>query len=145
MTNDDPRHAIEAARGEMPAVQRERRPSRHDAGPVPTGARLSVDVEHKDRASPWRGRVRWWEPDGRRRSLSRSFGTEQRARDWIENVRRTVEVGLTPDVFRILYLAASAGHEAGLIVDEDQPDACRVCGALAALEAFLTDMEVAAR
>jgi integrase len=64
----------------------------------PVGVSLSSDVEYRsDRATPYRARVRWVEPDtGRRRSRSESFDTDEEAQHWINAMARAARGGIDP-------------------------------------------------
>ncbi|GGZ63043.1 hypothetical protein GCM10010387_65530 [Streptomyces inusitatus] len=67
---------------------------------VPLGVRAAGDIEHRpDRASPYRARVRWFDPVSRcRRSLSEGKDTHDEAEDWISGILKAVEAGIAPDV-----------------------------------------------
>jgi hypothetical protein len=104
------------------------------------GTSVRGDVEKRpDRPTSWRARVRWMDPaTGRRRSLSRSFRTEEAAWGWVSTQIRTVEAGLDHVAMRVVYLAALAAHEHGLVLDAT-PGPCRVCTALEVAHRFITD------
>ena len=65
---------------------------------LPLGISLSDDVEHRpDRASPFRARVRWIDPDtGKRLSLSKGCETEEEASAWIDDMKRAASGGIDP-------------------------------------------------
>ncbi|MEU3447551.1 site-specific integrase [Streptomyces thermolilacinus] len=67
---------------------------------VPTGVRLSTDVEYRpDRANPYRARVRWFDPTiKRRKSLSEGKDSEEEAQAWIQTIVEAAEAGLAPSV-----------------------------------------------
>ncbi|MER5307489.1 hypothetical protein ABT034_06830 [Streptomyces sp. NPDC002773] len=50
---------------------------------VPIGVRLTADVEYRpNRPSPYRARVRWWDPETKsRRSVSEAKDTEDEAQE----------------------------------------------------------------
>lgn len=65
---------------------------------VPSGVRLSVDIEHRpNRASPYRARVRWVDPTTReRQSRSSAFEDEDGAKDWLDRLQRLARLGVDP-------------------------------------------------
>ncbi|MFI1014792.1 tyrosine-type recombinase/integrase [Streptomyces sp. NPDC020965] len=67
---------------------------------VPLGVRVAGDIEHRpSRASPYRARVRWFDPASkRRRSLSEGKDTHDEAEDWISGILKAAEAGIAPDV-----------------------------------------------
>ncbi|MFJ7423649.1 tyrosine-type recombinase/integrase [Streptomyces uncialis] len=66
---------------------------------VPLGVRVSSDIEHRpDRPSPYRARVRWFDPvSKRRRSLSEGKDTLNEAEDWISGILKAAEAGIAPN------------------------------------------------
>jgi len=58
----------------------------------PVGVSLSSDVEYRDgRPHPYRARVRWVDPDSKRRtSRSESADTPEAAQAWIDAMMRAV-------------------------------------------------------
>jgi integrase len=67
---------------------------------VPIGVRLSTDVEYRpDRSSPYRARVRWFDPTTKRRkSLSEAKDNEDDAQDWIQGIIEAAQAGITPNL-----------------------------------------------
>ncbi|WP_413752202.1 tyrosine-type recombinase/integrase [Streptomyces sp. R-74717] len=67
---------------------------------VPLGVRVSSDIEHRpDRPSPYRARVRWFDPvSKRRKSLSEGRETLDQAEEWISGILQAAQVGITPNV-----------------------------------------------
>ncbi|WP_405640251.1 tyrosine-type recombinase/integrase [Streptomyces uncialis] len=67
---------------------------------VPLGVRVAGDIEHRpDRPSPYRARVRWFDPASkRRRSLSEGKDTHDEAEDWISGILKAAEAGIAPNV-----------------------------------------------
>ncbi|MGW5679475.1 tyrosine-type recombinase/integrase [Streptomyces sp. NPDC003860] len=67
---------------------------------VPLSVRVSSDIEHRpDRPSPYRARVRWFDPvSKRRRSLSEGKDTHDEAEDWISGILKAAESGIAPNV-----------------------------------------------
>lgn len=64
----------------------------------PIGVKLADDIEYlPDRPTPYRARVRWTDPQTkRRRSLSESHATEDEAADWIDNMKQAAAGGIDP-------------------------------------------------
>lgn len=67
---------------------------------VPLGVRVAGDIEHRpNRPSPYRARVRWFDPvSRRRRSLSEGRNTLDEAEEWISGILKAAEAGVAPDV-----------------------------------------------
>ncbi|GAA2230462.1 hypothetical protein GCM10010232_15980 [Streptomyces amakusaensis] len=67
---------------------------------APLGVRAAGDIGYRpDRASPYRARVRWFEPvSRRRRSLSEGKETHDEAEDWIAGILKAAEAGIAPNV-----------------------------------------------
>ncbi|MFG2116640.1 hypothetical protein ACGFRB_29050 [Streptomyces sp. NPDC048718] len=67
---------------------------------VPIGVRISADVEHRrNRANPYRARVRWFDPETKRRmSLSEAKQDEDEANAWINSVLEAAAAGLDPSL-----------------------------------------------
>ncbi|MEE1799390.1 tyrosine-type recombinase/integrase [Streptomyces sp. JV176] len=61
---------------------------------------MSSDIEHRpDRPSPYRARVRWFDPvTKRRKSLSEGKDTLDLAEEWISGILRAAQSGIAPDV-----------------------------------------------
>jgi hypothetical protein len=64
----------------------------------PVGVSLSSDVEYRDgRPHPYRARVRWVDPDSKRRtSRSESADTPEAAQAWIDAMMRAARGGVDP-------------------------------------------------
>ncbi|GGZ63109.1 hypothetical protein GCM10010387_65640 [Streptomyces inusitatus] len=84
---------------QLPALPRAEQP-RYGASDCRPGLRAAGDIEHRpDRASPYRARVRWFDPaPKRRRSLSEGKDTHDEAEDWISGILKAAEAGITPNV-----------------------------------------------
>ncbi|MET9349912.1 hypothetical protein ABZY67_24870 [Streptomyces termitum] len=67
---------------------------------IPTGIPLFTDIEYRPgRPSPYRARVRWFDPETKRRlSLSEAQADEDSARAWLTSVTDAAQSGLTPPV-----------------------------------------------
>ncbi|MFD7551020.1 tyrosine-type recombinase/integrase [Streptomyces sp. NPDC059816] len=67
---------------------------------VPLGVRVAGDIEHRpNRASPYRARVRWFDPASkRRRSLSEGKDTLDEAEDWMSGILKAADAGIAPNV-----------------------------------------------
>ncbi|MCP2315447.1 hypothetical protein APR12_000777 [Nocardia amikacinitolerans] len=64
---------------------------------APLGVELRTDIEVRDRAKPFRARVRWIDPATKKRpSVSESFGTREDAEAWLDRVRQAAARGLDP-------------------------------------------------
>jgi integrase len=65
---------------------------------TPVGVTLTTDIEfRKDRASPYRARVRWVDPVSRKRlSKSEAFDIRHAAQEWIDKLVRLARFGVTP-------------------------------------------------
>ncbi|MFE9906373.1 site-specific integrase [Streptomyces achromogenes] len=65
---------------------------------IAAGIRISTDIEHRpDRPSPYRARVRWWDPTTKRRqSLSEGKNSEEEAQEWLQAIVQAAQAGLTP-------------------------------------------------
>ncbi|WP_318209578.1 MULTISPECIES: site-specific integrase [unclassified Streptomyces] len=70
---------------------------------VPIGVRISTDVEYRpSRANPYRARVRWFDPETKRRmSLSEAKQDEDEANAWIDAVVEAAAAGLDPSLATI--------------------------------------------
>lgn len=71
-----------------------------DRATVPVGVRLSTDVEYRpDRPTPYRARVRWTDPDSKRRqSLSEGKDSEEEAQEWFQEIIEAAQAALTPSL-----------------------------------------------
>ncbi|MFE7449853.1 hypothetical protein [Streptomyces griseus] len=67
---------------------------------VPVGVRLTTDIEYRpDRPNPYRARVRWFDPDSKRRlSLSEGKADEDEAQEWLKSIIEAAEAGLSPSL-----------------------------------------------
>ncbi|MFJ9033132.1 tyrosine-type recombinase/integrase [Streptomyces sp. NPDC102274] len=67
---------------------------------VPLGVRVSSDIEHRpDRPSPYRARVRWFDPvSKRRKSLSAGKDTHDQAEEWVTDILKAAQAGIAPNV-----------------------------------------------
>ncbi|MFF3822559.1 tyrosine-type recombinase/integrase [Streptomyces griseus] len=67
---------------------------------VPVGVRLTTDIEYRpDRPNPYRARVRWFDPDSKRRlSLSEGKADEDEAQKWLQSIIEAAEAGLSPSL-----------------------------------------------
>ena len=76
----------------MPPIQRQ------TTKQPPIGIELAVDIEElASRAKPFRGRVRWTDPETRdRKSLSRSQATYEEAEAWCLDMQRAAAGGVSP-------------------------------------------------
>ncbi|MFF0527777.1 tyrosine-type recombinase/integrase [Nocardia amikacinitolerans] len=64
---------------------------------APLGVELRTDIEVRDRAKPFRARVRWIDPATKKRpSVSESFGTREDAEAWLDRVRQAAARGVDP-------------------------------------------------
>jgi integrase len=64
---------------------------------IPLGVSVRGDIEKRDRAKPFRARVRWIDPATRtRQSKSEAFETEDEAREWIDKIQRAAARGVDP-------------------------------------------------
>ncbi|MFB7763448.1 tyrosine-type recombinase/integrase [Streptomyces xiamenensis] len=65
----------------------------------PMGVKLSEDIEFREgNPNPFRARVRWFDPETRRRlSRSEMLLDEDAAKQWLERMRRAANRGITPD------------------------------------------------
>lgn len=65
---------------------------------VPVGVRLSTDIEYRrNRPSPYRARVRWFDPATKQRqSLSEGKDSEEDAQQWLQAIIEAAEAGLSP-------------------------------------------------
>ncbi|MBF4999572.1 site-specific integrase [Nocardia sp. BSTN01] len=64
---------------------------------VPLGVVVRGDIEKRDRAKPFRARVRWTDPaTGTRPSKSESFDTEEGAQEWLDKIKRAASRGVDP-------------------------------------------------
>ncbi|WP_245008045.1 tyrosine-type recombinase/integrase [Nocardia nova] len=64
---------------------------------VPLGVTVRGDIEKRNRAKPFRARVRWSDPaTGARPSKSESFDTEDEAQEWIDKITRAASRGVDP-------------------------------------------------
>ncbi|MBF6352960.1 site-specific integrase [Nocardia higoensis] len=63
----------------------------------PIGVQLRSDIEVRDRAKPYRARLRWVDPATKKRaSISESFETRDQADEWISRVRQAAARGVDP-------------------------------------------------
>ncbi|MFJ5830904.1 tyrosine recombinase XerC [Streptomyces sp. NPDC093089] len=67
---------------------------------IPIGVRLKTDVEYRpDRPSPYRARVRWWDPESKsRKSLSAAKESEDEAQEWLTGLIEAAEAGTNPSL-----------------------------------------------
>lgn len=67
---------------------------------VPVGVRLAADVEYRpNRPSPYRARVRWWDPATKsRKSISEAKETEDEAQEWISALVEAAQAGINPSL-----------------------------------------------
>ncbi|MEU8495206.1 tyrosine-type recombinase/integrase [Streptomyces lavendulae] len=67
---------------------------------VPIGVRLTADVEYRpNRPSPYRARVRWWDPETKsRKSISEAKETEDEAQEWISALVEAAQAGINPSL-----------------------------------------------
>ncbi len=67
---------------------------------VPVGVRLTADVEYRpNRPSPYRARVRWWDPETKsRKSISEAKETEDEAQEWISALVEAAQAGINPSL-----------------------------------------------
>ncbi|MER6097493.1 site-specific integrase [Streptomyces sp. NPDC001728] len=67
---------------------------------IPIGVRLKTDVEYRpDRPSPYRARVRWWDPETKsRKSLSTAKESEDEAQEWLTGLIEAAEAGINPSL-----------------------------------------------
>ncbi|MFB7897855.1 hypothetical protein ACFC1B_16120 [Streptomyces xiamenensis] len=65
----------------------------------PMGVKLSEDIEFREgNPNPFRARVRWFDPETRRRlSRSEMLPDEDAAEQWLQRMRRAANRGITPD------------------------------------------------
>ncbi|MGW0247588.1 tyrosine-type recombinase/integrase [Nocardia goodfellowii] len=64
---------------------------------MPLGVEIRADIEERDRATPFRARVRWTDPVTKRRvSKSEAFLTREEAEQWIDRIRRAAARGVDP-------------------------------------------------
>ncbi|MBF6194173.1 site-specific integrase [Nocardia sp. CDC186] len=64
---------------------------------LPLGVELRADVEVRQRAKPYRARVRWVDPATKKRpSVSEAFETREEADEWIERIRQAAARGVDP-------------------------------------------------
>ena len=69
---------------------------------IPIGVEVSGDVEYRaSRRKPYRARVRWIDPTTRERvGTSESFEEEEPAKEWIKEIERKAEGGISPATTR---------------------------------------------
>ncbi|WP_446038129.1 tyrosine-type recombinase/integrase [Streptomyces sp. SID1121] len=67
---------------------------------VPLGVRVSSDIEHRpNRPTPYRARVRWFDPvTKRRKSLSAGKDTYDQAEEWVNGILKAAQAGIAPNV-----------------------------------------------
>ncbi|NKY28530.1 tyrosine-type recombinase/integrase [Nocardia gamkensis] len=64
---------------------------------LPLGVELRADIEVRDRAKPYRARVRWVDPATKKRpSVSEAFETREEAVEWVERLRQAAARGVDP-------------------------------------------------
>ncbi len=70
---------------------------------LPIGVEVKHDIEYRDGIkSPYRARVRWIDPDSRRRqSRSKLFGNQGDAEGWISEIMAAAAIGLKPSSLAI--------------------------------------------
>ncbi|MFD4404373.1 tyrosine-type recombinase/integrase [Nocardia sp. NPDC058499] len=65
--------------------------------PMPLGVELRADIEVRERAKPYRARIRWADPATKKRpSVSEAFETRDEAEAWIEKIRQAALRGVDP-------------------------------------------------
>jgi integrase len=65
--------------------------------PMPLGVELRADIEVRERAKPYRARIRWADPATKKRpSVSEAFETRDDAEAWIEKIRQAALRGVDP-------------------------------------------------
>lgn len=64
---------------------------------VPLGVQIRADIEQRDRAKPFRARVRWTDPATKQRpSRSQAFDTREEAEEWVNRIRQAAARGVDP-------------------------------------------------
>ncbi|MEU5407443.1 site-specific integrase [Nocardia asteroides] len=64
---------------------------------IPLGVEIRADIEERNRAKPFRARVRWTDPATKARpSKSESFDTREEAEAWVERIRSAAARGVDP-------------------------------------------------
>ncbi|MFF2082871.1 tyrosine recombinase XerC [Nocardia sp. NPDC058176] len=97
---------------------------------VPLGVEIRADIEERNRAKPFRARVRWTDPVSKARpSKSESFDTRDDAEAWIERIKAAAARGVDPktatatlkDYGTVNWAAAMRGIEAKTEGDAYKP------------------------
>ncbi len=64
---------------------------------IPLGVEIRSDIEERDRAKPFRARVRWTDPATKSRpSKSESFDTRDEAENWVERIKAAAARNVDP-------------------------------------------------
>ncbi|MFC9897294.1 tyrosine-type recombinase/integrase [Nocardia sp. NPDC127579] len=64
---------------------------------IPLGVKIRADIEERDRARPFRARVRWTDPETKARpSKSAAFDTRDEAEEWVAQVQGAAARGVDP-------------------------------------------------
>lgn len=64
---------------------------------IPLGVEIRADIEERNRATPFRARVRWTDPATKSRpSKSQAFDTREEAEEWVEQIRQAAARGVDP-------------------------------------------------
>ncbi|WP_107656045.1 tyrosine-type recombinase/integrase [Nocardia suismassiliense] len=64
---------------------------------IPLGVEIRADIEERNRATPFRARVRWTDPISKARpSKSAAFDTREEAEEWVSKIRSAAARGVDP-------------------------------------------------
>ncbi|MEU7141716.1 tyrosine-type recombinase/integrase [Nocardia sp. NPDC046473] len=64
---------------------------------IPLGVQIRADIEERDRATPFRARVRWTDPVTKQRpSKSEAFDTREEAEEWVDRIQQAAARGVDP-------------------------------------------------